>query len=1105
MTRMSMSLRSMSLMPMSLRSMSLMPESRPGASMFISRCGAIVLLGLSFVTPRLPAAIDPVRLEGLRARSIGPAAMSGRITAIDAPTANPRIVWVGAASGGVWKSTNGGLTFVPVFDEQPVHSIGAVAIDPRTPDVVWVGTGEGNPRNSVSHGDGVYRTQDGGKTWKNLGLQKSERIHRIALDPANPEVAYVCALGPAWGDGPERGVFKTADSGKTWRKVLYVDEKTGCADLAMDPANPGHLIAALWDYRRQPHTFRSGGPGSGLHVSFDGGETWRKLGEREGLPKAPFGRMGIAFCAGHPNFVYAVVEAEKSVLLRSEDGGNRWETVNDSVSVNPRPFYYADIRVDPAWPNRVYSLATDLRVSNDGGKTFQTLRGTGKSLVHVDHHALWIDPADGRRLLDGNDGGVYESRDRGETFRFAGTLPLAQYYHVALDNETPYNVYGGLQDNNSWKGPSTVWQRGGIQHHHWTLLGQGDGFETLPDRDDPRRGYSLSQGGNLVRWDTVTGERREAKPLSPSPEIKLRFNWSTALALDPFDPAVVYLGSQFVHRSSDRGATWNVISPDLTTNRPEWQKPGESGGITIDATNAENYTTLVTISPSPLEKGLIWAGSDDGRIHVTRDGGKAWTSVEKALPGAPANACVAAIEASAHAPGTAFAVLDNHRRSDFGTYVYRTDDFGKTWKNLTSPAIKGYALSLVEDPVKKEILFLGTELGLHVSLDGGSGWLPLKKAIPTASVMDLAIQPRDHDLVIATHGRGLYILDDIRIFRELSEDVLAAPLRVFGPLPAQQHWRSARDGANWPGAGDFAGETRPYGALFTISLSDPSLPAAGDEGVPASLDRAPGRPDQGGSEGGPGDTSRLSFTVKDGAGNLVRSFQAPARHGLFRVSWDLARDPFRRFPRAPDGGEIPEWFRSGPELPPGEYTVSIRYKDLKAETKVKILPDPRSKNTPEDWKTRWETIERAGAATEKAVDAATRIRRMRSDLTDVEERLRRRGETLRDPEARRKAGEPLTKEITAVRKGLTDLERKLFSAPEERGISAPTRVANDLQAAFSAITSSWAPPTPTQLTRLERAEARLAAFLAELDTYSAKEIVPLRARIQQEGIALLSP
>lgn len=1063
---------------------------------------AAALLLSALAAPAAPAAVDPALLEGLKARSIGPAGMSGRIAAVDAFRPDPRIVWVGAASGGVWKSTNGGLTFEPVFDTQPVHSIGALAIDPRTPDVVWVGTGEGNPRNSVSHGDGVYLTRDGGKTWTNVGLRKSERIHRILLHPRDPGTAWACALGPAWSDGEERGVFRTDDGGKSWKKVLSVDATTGCGDLAIDPGNPDHLLAATWDFRRTPYTFRSGGPGSGLHVTWDGGETWTRLGEKEGLPKGTLGRIGLAFCEGHPEVVYAVVEAERSVLLRSEDGGRRFEVVNDSPSVNPRPFYYADVKVDPAQPNRVYSLATQLRVSTDGGRTFENVRGTQRRQVHVDHHALWIDPSEPRRMYLGNDGGMYESRDRGETFRFVGTLPLAQYYHVAVDAETPYNVYGGLQDNNSWRGPSSVWQQGGIRAHHWKRVGMGDGFETLPDPRDATKGWSLWQGGGLMRWDVTTGETRDAKPQAP-PGTKLRFSWNTALAVDPFEPGTVWLGSQFVHRSRDGGETWETVSPDLTTNRPEWQKQDESGGLTRDVTTAESCTTLVTIAPSPVAKGTIWTGSDDGRIHVTRDGGATWTSVEKGLPaGAPKHAQVAAIEASRHAPGTAFAVLDNHRWGDFAPYAYRTDDHGKTWRSLVTPVVKGYALAVVEDPARRDLLFLGTETGLYVSLDGGKGWLHLSKTIPTASVMDLAIQEKEGDLVVGTHGRAVFVLDDLTPLRELTGEVPGKTLHLFTPPPARQHWRAAEDGVTGAGAGDFAGASRPYGALLTFSLNAPGLPAAGEEEPPARR----GRGARGGDEGPDPSRPRVAIRVTDAAGKLVRAFEAPARQGLNRVAWDLGRDPWRRFPRAADAGPLPERDASGPEVPPGDYTVTLRFRDAEASAKVTVLPDPRSGNTAADWAKRWEAIERAGALEEKAAEAAIRIRRTRDDVASVEERLRRRGEALRDPAERRRAGEPpLAKEAAALKKALTERENVLWTPPEEAGIPARTRVAQDVQTAARNVASSWAPPSPTHLERLRQAEARLTAYLAELDGFFAKDVAAFREKAAKEGLGLLVP
>ncbi|HEX8253239.1 MAG TPA: hypothetical protein VF846_08845, partial [Thermoanaerobaculia bacterium] len=648
----------------------------------------------------LHAQIDPELLAGMKARAIGPAAMSGRVAAIDAIEANPDILYVGAATGGVWKSVDGGLSFTPIFDDQPVAAVGAVAIFQPSPEIVWVGTGEGNPRNSMSVGNGIYKSVDGGRTWQHLGLEKTERIHRIVLHPRDPNIAWVAALGQAWGQNAERGVFKTIDGGRTWTKVLYVNDRTGAADLIIDPNNPNKLFAAMWEYRRWPWFFHSGGWGSGLHVSHDGGATWKRLTEEDGMPKGQLGRIGLAVARSSPNVVYALVEAEKSALLRSDDGGRKWATVNSEYDVSNRPFYYSDIRVDPRDPNRVYNVASLISLSTDGGRTFRVLVPFAK--IHPDYHALWINPNKPAHMYAGNDGGVAESEDHGQSWRYVASLPLGQYYHIAVDNETPYNIYGGMQDNGSWKGPNTTWETGGIRNWDWQEVGFGDGFGTHPMPDDPMSGYAMSQEGYIVRWNLRTGERKDIRP-APTGEGRgttagdLRFNWNAAIAIDPFDPNGVYFGSQQIHKSINRGDSWTRISPDLTTNRKEWQNQNRSGGLTPDVTSAENFTTIITIAPSPIERGVIWAGTDDGRVHVTRDGGANWTSVEGNIKGVPANTWVPEIKASRHNAGTAFIVFDDHRRSNWTPYVYRTTDFGKTWTSLVTPTIQGYALAIEQD------------------------------------------------------------------------------------------------------------------------------------------------------------------------------------------------------------------------------------------------------------------------------------------------------------------------------------------------------------------------------------------------------------------------
>ncbi|HSU81421.1 MAG TPA: hypothetical protein VLR69_03330, partial [Thermoanaerobaculia bacterium] len=719
----------------------------------------LAVLALASGPARAAETIDPDLLAGLQPRLIGPATMSGRLPALDVVESNPDTMYAGGAAGGVWKSTNAGLSWTPVFDDQPVASIGVIAVNQSNPDVVWVGTGEGNPRNTVSIGNGVYKSLDGGRTWTHLGLEKTEHIPRLVLHPTDPNVAWVAALGQAWGENPDRGVFKTADGGKTGRKVLYVDPRTGAADLVIDPGNPNHLFAAMWDYRRWPWGFRSGGPGSGFYTSYDGGETWKRYTEEDGLPKGNLGRIGVAISRSNPNIVYALVEAEKSALLRSSDGGRTWKTVNADQKTAERPFYYADIKVDPQWPNRIYNLTARLRVSEDSGASFETL---GRSReVHGDYHAMWIDPRDPGHIVTGSDGGMAISHDRGETWQFVSTLPIGQWYHVDVDMDVPYHVYGGLQDNGSWRGPSSEWRHGSVLNTDWDVIGGGDGFEARPDPQDSMAGYSESQGGSLVRWNLRTRENRFIKPPSPTPEAHLRFNWNAALAQDPFDPATIYSGSQYVHKSTDRGASWTVISPDLTTNNKEWQQQQKSGGITLDVSAAENFTTILQIAPSPLQKGVIWVGTDDGRLHLTRDGGQTWTSLEKNVPGVPANTWIPCILPSKYDAASAFVVFDNHRREDFTPYVYRTDDWGKTWKSLAPRDLHGYALAVEQDPADKSLLFLGTEFDLYVSFDGGAHWTPWKNGLPTTSMMALKIHPRDLDLVIGTHGRAVWILDDI--------------------------------------------------------------------------------------------------------------------------------------------------------------------------------------------------------------------------------------------------------------------------------------------------------------------------------------------------------
>ncbi|MCH9650484.1 MAG: hypothetical protein K0U98_19780 [Deltaproteobacteria bacterium] len=1077
------------------------------------------------------AKVDSSLLAGLEARAIGPAAMSGRVATVEVVTADPKTMYVGGATSGVWKSIDGGLTWKPIFDDQPVASIGAISVFQAHPDIVWVGTGEGNPRNSASVGNGIYKSQDGGVTWQHLGLENTERIHRVTLHPTDPEIAYVAALGKTWGEHPQRGIFKTTDGGKIWRKVLYVNETSGGADLVMDPRNPHKLFAALWQHRRWPWSFSSGGPGSGLYSSTDSGESWKKLTPEDGLPKGDLGRIGVAIAPSQPEIVYALVETEKdNVLLRSDDGGKKWSQKASAKDqeIGNRPFYYSDIRVDPANALRIYSLWSLISVSEDGGENWRILVPFAE--VHPDHHALWINPNDPLHLLNGNDGGVYESRDRGQTWRFMRNLPFAQFYHLRVDDETPFNVYGGLQDNGSWRGPSTVWENGGIRDHHWQEVNFGDGFDTVPDPLDSSQGYAMSQEGYLVRWSLRTGERKLLRPAQnrdiPPTQEGLRFNWNAGIALDPFHSETVYFGSQFVHRSRDRGDSWEVISDDLTTNNSEWQKQAESGGLTLDVTGAENFTSIVTIAPSPVEPGILWVGTDDGRLHLSRDGGESWESLEGRLKGVPKHTWVPHIEPSRFHGGEAFLVLDDHRRANWTPYVFKTADYGHTWKSLATDNLRGYALSIVQDSVDPELLFLGTEFGLWVSHDGGQHWLPFKHGVPTVSVMDLALQERDGALAIGTHGRGVFILDDLHPFRSLGGQALEQPLHLF-EIPAAQQYRIRQTGASrFPGHGEFRGQNQPYGARIHYSMNLPDLPHPDDQQErqrkederqrKSSAAKEPNTvpTDENLPESEVEELPKVEIEVSDQENRVIRTFKAPARLGIQRAVWDLRSDPFERPPQ--DREEDDEDEGTGPEVPPGTYTVTLSFGDFQESQEVEVLADPRFDIAAEDRLARWQALQRAGALRNLVVESIERIHEARADIDTILGKIDRSKKEAALAEGESTVAEASTAEDTPasihdtlqdsakeLQTQLTSLEKRLWNTPDTKGIPADTAVLSLLGRAQWFLESGWDAPTQTQLAYLERAETLLGEVLEEHNRLFSKGLVDFASQAEEAEIDLL--
>jgi photosystem II stability/assembly factor-like uncharacterized protein len=1077
----------------------MLPSSRPRVAVAIT----LVVTAATVAPPRdanaqtatrapVGVAVDTL-FHGLDARPIGPPGTSGRTSAIAVSPRDDREIWVGAATGGLWKSRDAAHTWTPVMDSVAVNSIGAIGIARSAPDVVYVGTGEASTRNSMGVGRGIWKTTDGGRSWTHLGLANTERIESVIVHPRDPNTVWISAQGPAWSDGEERGVFKSSDGGRTWRRVLYVDEKTGAFSLVMDPSNPEHLLASTWEHRRWPWFFRSGGPGSGLWTSWDGGETWKRLTSREGLPEGDLGRIGLAFATNDPRIAYALVEAEKSALLRSDDGGETWRAVNTETNVNDRPFYYSRIAVDPTNENRVYRISGDLSMSEDGGRTFRTIAPW--SSVHVDHHAFQAYP-DGRTIITGNDGGVYVSHDRGGAWRFVENLVFAQFYHISVDNETPFNVYGGLQDNGSWRGPSQVWETpsfagSAIVAHHWREIGFGDGFAAVVDPRDSNIGYSMSQGGNLRRFDLRTGEERDVRPPAPDDTTRLRFNWNAAIALDPRDPDVVYYGSQFLHRSRDRGETWQIISPDLTTNDPEKQRQAESGGLTLDVTTAENHTTILTIAPSPVEQGVIWVGTDDGNVQVTRDGGATWTNVVGRIPTVPQATWVPHIEASKHSAGSAYVVFDDHRRGGWTPYVHRTRDYGQTWQALSPGQIDGYVHAIEEDPVEPNLLFLGGEFGLYVSLDGGASWSRWRNGgYPAgAPTRALVVHPRDHDLVIGTHGRGAWIIDDIRPLRALARDaaIRERRLHVFEMPAAIQHTRGMSGPFYFPGDTRYNGPNRPYGALISYWVS-PAAAEAADSLPQGSAPQQGGGFMPGPTSGGSG-PAKIEILEAD---SVIRTLRGPAKAGVNRITWALERRAIRPPGSRPDAPEP-----GGREVLPGRYAVRVTLGEDVAEGTLDVLQDPRTDRPVVAMRQNLETVLRGQQVVARLRTAQDRLERTHAAL-DLHARELNRWEAA-DSATRAQ----LIERTDSVKAHTNRYLDRLRLPPDTKGIVDDTTVTSRVNNALGRATSTPDAPAPGRIIELDWNIARADALIEEIDRFYATEVVAYRDALRSVGFDVL--
>jgi photosystem II stability/assembly factor-like uncharacterized protein len=871
-------------------------------------------------------------LSGLKLRALGPAVASGRIGDIAVHPEDHATWYVAVASGNVWKTTDAGIQWTPIFDDYGSYSIGCITIDPNDPLVLWLGTGENNSQRSVSYGDGVYKSTDGGSSWKKVGLENSEHIGKILVDPRNSDVVYVAAQGPLWSAGGDRGLYKTTDGGETWEAILTVDEHTGVTDIAFDPRNPDVLYAATYQRRRHVWVLLNGGPGSGLHKTTDGGKTWTEL--TTGLPSVDMGRIGIAVSPANPDVVYAIVEAQddQQGFYRSTNAGGTWEKRSSYNATSPQ--YYHEIVPDPKNVDLVYSLDTWLHVTEDGGKTFERVPTYHK---HVDDHALWIDPTNTDHLVNGNDGGVYESWDRGLTWRFMANLPVTQFYRATADNDFPfYNVYGGTQDNATLGGPSRTISPSGIGNEEWFVTVFGDGFKTRVDPKNPDIIYSQWQYGGLVRHDRKSGEIVDIQPQPDKDEPGLRWNWNSPLIISPHSHTRLYYAANRIFRSDDRGNSWTPVSPDLTRqlDRNELEVMGRVWSVDAPSKNRSTsfYGNIVALSESPLVEGLIYAGTDDGLIQVTEDGGETWREIES-LPDVPDMSYIAHVEASLHDEDTVYASVDNHKRGDFSPYVLVSRDRGRSWTSIAGDLPeRGTVHVVVQDHVKPELLFAGTEFGLWVTLDEGESWHEMSGGLPTIAVRDLDVQRRETDLVLGTFGRGIYILDDYMPLRLLDEELLAQEAATFPVKDAWMYIQTARlglPGKAFQGDAFYLADNPPFGAVLTYYLRDgyQTLREARREKEREIQKEGGDNPYPSWDELRAEDREvdpKVVLTVRDSAGEVVRRIEGPASQGIHRVAWDLrypAPDPVslsRGGPRAPwNTGPI------GPLATPGVYEISL--------------------------------------------------------------------------------------------------------------------------------------------------------------------------------------
>ena len=1015
----------------------------------------VICLAL-FAVAQQPVKFDSATISGLPARNIGSAAMSGRVAALDAITQDGRLtLFVGSASGGVWKSVNGGTTFKPVFDRQAVQSIGAVAIDPSNPKNVWVGTGESWVRNSVSVGDGVYKSTDGGENWSNVGLHDSEHIAKILVDPKDGNNVLVCATGHLWNDNDERGVYKTSDGGKNWKKVLGgANGSTGCGMIAMSRNDPKTIYASLWDFRRQGWTFRSGGPGSGIYKSSDGGETWNEVTDSnsKGLPPKPWGRVALAVAPAKPQVVYANIESKKSALYRSDDGGKNWTRLDAGRFVIWRPFYFGNLIVDPKDEKKIFKPDGPLLLSVNGGTSFSVV----SNAAHGDFHDVWIDPGNPNIVYAGDDGGVWRSDDGGTRWKHQLNLPISQFYHVSIDNADPYHVYGGLQDNSAWVGDSSY--PGGISNAQWENMYGGDGFWMFEDPSDSAYIYAEAQGGEVGRVNRYTHEARNIKPLPNYGEKKLRFNWNTPIHMSPNEKGTIYIGAQYLFRSRDHGQTWERISPDLTTNDPEKQKQEESGGVTVDNSSAEMHTTIYSISESPKNGQIIWVGTDDGNLQVTQDGAKNWTNVVRNVQGLPNASWVSTVAASRFDPNTAYVTFDRHTFGDLKPYVYKTTDMGKTWTALNVDGVRGYAHVITEDTQNPNLLFLGTEFGLWISVDGGQRWGEYKGTdFPSVAVRDIVVHPRESDLVLATHGRGIWIVDDISPLRTLTPELMEKPAALIHGRPVYQYLNS---NGGWP-TGDeaFIGTSRPEDAQITYYQKSRHI--FGD----------------------------LKIEILDSDGKVIDTVPGSKHRGVNRTTWSMRLKP----PAVPPAASALFEASQGPRVMPGTYTIKMTKGDQVITEPLKVELDPRAKFTVDDRKAQY--------------DLAMKVYGLLEHMTFAVDSIEGVRDAAKARMAKLQEKDPLRAKLQQLVDSCEQVRSKIVATKEGGMITGEERIREHLGQLYGSVNQYEGRPGEYHAARADSLGRELEDVITEFKQLTDRELAPINSSLKKkkmEAIAVLT-